>query len=111
MLRKVLHSTLPIEMYHFPDEMQDKELREELEATYDLKLVEVSGKRPNGKSWSKSFLWIKIQDSFREGWWLTVGQDIKNAAFIHTQFTEFIYLDSVSPVSRTQIRVHVVVEM
>lgn len=23
--------------------------------------------------------------------------DIKNAAFIHTQFTEFIYLDSVSP--------------
>lgn len=53
MLRKVLHSTLPIEMYHFPDEMQDKALREELEASYDLKLVEVSGKRPNGKSWSK----------------------------------------------------------
>lgn len=54
MLRNVLHSTLPIEMYHFPDEMQDKELRAELEATYDLKLVEVSGKRPNGKSWSES---------------------------------------------------------
>ena len=53
MLRKVLHSTLPIEMYHFTGELEDKELRAELEASYDLKLVEVSGKRPNGKSWSE----------------------------------------------------------
>lgn len=54
MLRNVLHSKLPIELYHFPDELQDKELRAELEASYDLHLVEVSGKRPNGKSWSES---------------------------------------------------------
>jgi hypothetical protein len=53
MLRNVLHSKLPIEMYHFTGELEDKELRAELEASYDLKLVEVSGKRPNGKSWSK----------------------------------------------------------
>ena len=53
MLRNVLHSTLPIEMYHFTGELEDKELRAELEASYDLKLVEVSGKRPNGKSWSE----------------------------------------------------------
>lgn len=54
MLRNVLHSTLPIEMYHFTGELEDKELRAELEASYDLRLVEVSGKRPNGKSWSES---------------------------------------------------------
>jgi hypothetical protein len=53
MLRNVLHSKLPIEMYHFTGELEDKELRAELEASYDLKLVEVSGKRPNGKSWSE----------------------------------------------------------
>jgi hypothetical protein len=40
-------------MYHFTGELEDKELRAELEASYDLKLIEVSGKRPNGKSWSE----------------------------------------------------------
>jgi hypothetical protein len=40
-------------MYHFTGELEDQELRAELEASYDLRLVEVSGKRPNGKSWSK----------------------------------------------------------
>jgi alpha 1,2-mannosyltransferase len=54
MLRNVLHCTLPIEMYHFTGELEDKELRAELEQTYNLVLVEVSGKRANGKSWSKS---------------------------------------------------------
>jgi hypothetical protein len=61
MLRNVLHSKLPIEMYHFTGELEDKELRAELEASYDLKLVEVSGKRPNGKSWSK-FLFFTSPD-------------------------------------------------
>lgn len=46
-------------MYHFTGELEDKELRAELEASYDLKLVEVSGKRPNGKSWSEYFLFLK----------------------------------------------------
>jgi len=94
MLRNVLHSTLPIEMYHFTGELEDKELRAELEASYDLKLNEVSGKRPNGKSWSECSP-IK-QDAKTK---LIV--DIKNSAFLHTQFTEFIYMDSVSVFSRS----------
>jgi alpha 1,2-mannosyltransferase len=53
MLRNVLKCTLPIEMYHFTGELEDPELRAELEATWNLVLIEVTGKRPNGKSWSK----------------------------------------------------------
>jgi alpha 1,2-mannosyltransferase len=75
-------------MYHFTGELEDKELRAELEASYDLKLVEVSGKRPNGKSWSEC-----LHSSLDTECWQV---DIKNSAFLHTQFTEFIYMDSVS---------------
>ena len=53
MLRNVLHSKLPIEMYHFPDEMQDEALRTELAESFDIRLKEVGGKRRDGKSWSK----------------------------------------------------------
>ncbi|ORY29660.1 mannosyltransferase putative-domain-containing protein [Naematelia encephala] len=71
MLRNVLHSTLPIEMYHFPDEMQDVQLRQELKSEFDITLRMVEGKRPDGKSWN-----------------------IKNIAFLATNFTEFVYMDS-----------------
>lgn len=70
MLRNVLKCTLPIELYHFPDEFQDPALREELVASYDLRLMEVGGKRPNGKSWSTcllrkaiAHLWLILQTS------------------------------------------------
>lgn len=42
MLRETLGCTLPIEMYHFPDEMQDAGVREKFEAFGDVKIVEVS---------------------------------------------------------------------
>ncbi|WVQ95170.1 hypothetical protein IAU59_002264 [Kwoniella sp. CBS 9459] len=71
MLRHVLHTELPIEIYHFPDEMQDEAEREALISEYDVRLKEVSGKRPDGKSWH-----------------------IKNAAFLASEFTEFLYMDS-----------------
>jgi hypothetical protein len=48
-------------MYHFTGELEDQELRAELEASYDLRLVEVSGKRPNGKSWSKSRATVRCE--------------------------------------------------
>ncbi|KAK6910896.1 hypothetical protein I203_104931 [Kwoniella mangroviensis CBS 8507] len=71
MLRNVLHSTLPIEVYHFPDELQDPTERSELENEYDVRLKEVGGKSPNGKSWH-----------------------IKISAFLASNFTEFVYMDS-----------------
>lgn len=42
MLRETLGCTLPIEMYHFPDEMQDPEVRRRFEAFGDVTIVEVS---------------------------------------------------------------------
>ncbi|KAI5450515.1 hypothetical protein NCC49_002972 [Naganishia albida] len=71
MLRNVLGCTLPIELYHFPDEMQDPETRRFFVDNFDVQLKEFDGKRPDGKSWH-----------------------IKNAAFITSDFTEFIYMDS-----------------
>ncbi|WWC90587.1 uncharacterized protein L201_005523 [Kwoniella dendrophila CBS 6074] len=71
MLRNVLHSTLPIEVYHFPDELQDPIEREKLETEFDVRLKEVGGKSSDGKSWH-----------------------IKNSAFLASNFTEFIYMDS-----------------
>ncbi|WVW85356.1 hypothetical protein I302_107394 [Kwoniella bestiolae CBS 10118] len=71
MLRHVLHSTLPIEVYHFPDELQDPTERQKLETEFDVRLKEVGGKSSNGKSWH-----------------------IKNSAFLASNFTEFVYMDS-----------------
>ncbi|KAJ6590382.1 mannosyltransferase putative-domain-containing protein [Mycena sp. CBHHK59/15] len=73
MLRNVLHSTLPIEMYHFPDETQDEAARNELIEEYDVRLREVSRKRPDGNG---------------------ISWNIKNVVFLATNFTEFIYMDS-----------------
>ncbi len=44
MLRDVLRSTIPVEMYHFPGEMQDPISRKELEESFGVRLKEV-GKR------------------------------------------------------------------
>ncbi|ODO11043.1 hypothetical protein I350_01645 [Cryptococcus amylolentus CBS 6273] len=70
MLKNVIKSTLPVQVYHFPDELQDPDSRAELEA-FGVELVVASEKRPDGKSWH-----------------------IKNAAFLATRFTEFVYMDS-----------------
>nr|XP_031863937.1 uncharacterized protein CI109_000581 [Kwoniella shandongensis]KAA5531009.1 hypothetical protein CI109_000581 [Kwoniella shandongensis] len=71
MLRHVLHTTLPIEVYHFPDELQEAAARAELVDNFNVKLVQIDSKRSGDKSWL-----------------------IKNEAFLTTNFTEFIYLDS-----------------
>ena len=42
MLRNVLGCTLPIELYHFPDELEDQAVREELEKDFAIELKEVS---------------------------------------------------------------------
>lgn len=41
MLRNVLKCKLPIELYHFPDEMQDPETRKFFVDNFDVKLVSV----------------------------------------------------------------------
>ena len=56
MLRNVVHSSIPVELYHFPDEMQDEKLRQELVSEYDVTLREVGQRRTNGKSWSELVL-------------------------------------------------------
>jgi alpha 1,2-mannosyltransferase len=48
MLRNVLKCTLPIELYHFPDEMQDPETRKFFVDNFDVELKTVSAAR--GKS-------------------------------------------------------------
>ena len=71
MLRHVIKSKIPVELYHFPDELQDESVREELTVEYGVMLRSAGQRRQDGKSWN-----------------------IKNTAFLETQFTEFIYLDS-----------------
>ena len=41
MLRNVLNCKLPIELYHFPDEMQDSETRKFFTDNFDVKLISV----------------------------------------------------------------------
>jgi hypothetical protein len=52
MLRKTLNCKLPIELYHFPDEMQDEEIRRAFVDEFDveLKVVSVFGWRVRGTS-------------------------------------------------------------
>jgi hypothetical protein len=42
MLRNVIKCTLPIELYHFDNEMQNPTVRKELEEKYDVRLRVVS---------------------------------------------------------------------
>jgi hypothetical protein len=51
MLRKTLKSKLPIEVYHFPDEMTDKAWREAFSKEYDVTLRVFDGMRFGGKNW------------------------------------------------------------
>lgn len=53
MLRNVLHSDIPVELYHFTGEMTDEAMRKELVEEYGVTLREVGNKRPDGKSWSE----------------------------------------------------------
>jgi hypothetical protein len=72
-LRNVVGCRLPIEIYHFQDELQDARTRAELEG-FNVNLKSVKDRAVGGeKSWN-----------------------IKNVAFITSGFTEFIYMDSVS---------------
>lgn len=70
-LRGPLGSTLPVEVYHFPDELSNPEMRGELEAFGNLRIRILDGKHADGKNWH-----------------------IKNSAFLQSEFTEFVYLDS-----------------
>lgn len=94
MLRNVIGSTIPIELYHFPDELEDEAERNELESKYDLKLISIGGRRYNmEKSWSE-FCDVFVPRTGAD------HIDIKLEAFLATKFTEFIYLDSVSRIVR-----------
>ncbi|KAJ9126143.1 hypothetical protein QFC24_002416 [Naganishia onofrii] len=74
MLRNVLKCTLPIELYHFPDEMQDPETRKFFVDNFDVELKTAVGQMAKVGA--------------------TSNPDIKNAAFITSDFTEFVYMDS-----------------
>lgn len=47
MLRNVLGCTLPIELYHFPDELEDPAVRQQLENDFAVDLKEVGAISPS----------------------------------------------------------------
>lgn len=49
MLRNVLGCTLPIELYHFPNEMQDPETRRFFVDNFDVQLKEVRDEVSRGE--------------------------------------------------------------
>jgi alpha 1,2-mannosyltransferase len=51
MLRQTLGCKLPIEVYHFPDEMQDPEIRQAFIDEYDVQLKVVEMSKFGGKNW------------------------------------------------------------
>lgn len=71
MLRNVIKSKLPVEIYHYEGEFSDEKLRKEFIDDYGVTLVQSSAKKTEGKAWQ-----------------------IKNAAFVDTKFTQFVYMDS-----------------
>jgi hypothetical protein len=111
MLRNVLDCKLPIELYHFPDEMQDPEVRKFFVENFDVELKTVR----IGSDWSLLDMLTILHLSSTAGdlaarvgvsrFTLRFGcntdmlvcgiLDIKNAAFVTSDFTEFIYMDSV----------------
>lgn len=55
MLRNVIDSKIPIELYHFPDEFTDANARKQVEEEYDIALKTIQVPRSSGdKAWSKS---------------------------------------------------------
>jgi len=54
MLRNVIGSKIPVELYHFPDEFTDADARKQLEE-YDIALKTIQAPRSSGdKAWNKS---------------------------------------------------------
>jgi len=51
MLRKVIKSTLPVEIYYFPGEMTDQKVRDELTNEFGVELIESTARKGDGKSW------------------------------------------------------------
>lgn len=58
MLRNVIKSTLPVEVYYFPGEMTDQKIRDEFINDYNVELVESTARKTDGKSW-RECLWPK----------------------------------------------------
>ena len=95
MLRNVIGSTIPVELYHYPDEMEDEAVKKELVDTYDVTIRAIGQRVGSDENWGECGAQPLGEDA------LTVV--IKNEAFIATDFTEFVYLDSVGtgPANRT----------
>lgn len=53
MLRNVLKSKILVHVYHFKGELEEPGLKDGFESEYDIKFVEVGGRRQDGKSWSE----------------------------------------------------------
>ena len=53
MLRNVVKSKIITHIYHFKGELEEAGLKEAFEQEFDVKFVQVGGRRDNGKSWSE----------------------------------------------------------
>jgi hypothetical protein len=53
MLRNVVKSKINTHIYHFKGELEDVGMRNSYEAEFNVKFIEVGGRRQDGKSWSE----------------------------------------------------------
>lgn len=79
MLRNVVKSKLPVEVWHYEGEFTNQTAREELVKDFNVEIKQTKVPRTNGKLWQ-----------------------IKNAAFIESKFVQFVYMDSVSVIRSRQ---------
>lgn len=48
-----MNSKILVHVYHFKGELEEPGLKDGFEAEFDIKFIEVSGRRQDGKSWSE----------------------------------------------------------
>lgn len=51
MLRNVIKSTMPVEVYYFPGEFADQKVRDEFTNEWKVTLIESNARKGDGKSW------------------------------------------------------------
>ena len=53
MLRNVIGSTIPVELYHYPDEMEDEAVKKELVDQYDITIRAIGQRVGSDENWGE----------------------------------------------------------
>jgi hypothetical protein len=51
MLRNVIGSKIPVELYHYPDEMEDEAVKKDLEDKYDITIRAIGQRVGSDENW------------------------------------------------------------